>query len=682
MRHSRLLAVALLVLAVLVGTLYTSTTSATLSVTTARNDYVGNGATSSYSYTFRITAASDLTVTKRDTAGVETTLALTSDYTVTGVGSGSGGLVTLVAGNLPSGYALTIRRVLPLTQPTDLRNQGPFLAETHETVFDRLTMIDQQQQDALDRSVRVAPSIAPSAFSPVLPANILSKGGEVLRVKEDATGLETAPNIALAGQYVDANLAASGITTRSKLPSNLVYDDEANTFTVAPTFPLSQPLNAPTLQSYTTAGLPAAGTAGRLALVTDGIRGIWKDTGTAWVSVTGYADLKADFGTDAAAFTAASASGGPIFLQPGDYTVSTPVTITVNMRGSGRDTGRTRIILTGTGQLIVGDTNLHWSDFKITSEVNGLTMVKNSLFSHFKLDHFTIETAAGTSQIGIEYVTTGGGIAHNTIEHFMFNKVSYPVVVSGTGWFNNNKLGTASDYWQSFQSAIRAEMSSTFGVNSIEGYFETGVNVLSVTAGAINYNTFAPWLDGVTNAITTTVAIPTMNWWKILGSQFVTAGSGAVTNQVIVGDGGPCVTGFTSSAAIANYCVRNDFSATTWTDATACTGRAFGLSIPVGAVVNLYIEWNALSNNAIGSRSNTATFFSTSACTAGTDTMLSLFQQYEHAAVAAGTTIERMTEHFKVPVPVADTFYATQTNAGGNGNGDIISYGVEGYYRP
>lgn len=57
----------------------------------------------------------------------------------------------------------------------------------------------------------------------------------------------------------------------------------------------THPALIPTIASYTKAGLPAAGTAGRLARVTDGIRGIWKDTGTEWVSVTGHADVR-DFG--------------------------------------------------------------------------------------------------------------------------------------------------------------------------------------------------------------------------------------------------------------------------------------------------------------------------------------------------------------------------------------------------
>jgi hypothetical protein len=167
--------------------------SGTILNTASRADYVGTGSLATYAYPFRILAASDLTVTKRDTAGVETPLVLTTDYTVTGVGAGTGGTITLTAGNLPSGYALTIRRVMPLTQPTDLRNQGPFLAETHETVFDRLTMQNQQQQDELSRSIRIPESISPSAFSTLLPATVTTSGGHALIVKTDGTGIDTVP---------------------------------------------------------------------------------------------------------------------------------------------------------------------------------------------------------------------------------------------------------------------------------------------------------------------------------------------------------------------------------------------------------------------------------------------------------------------------------------------------------
>jgi hypothetical protein len=73
------------------------------------------------------------------------------------VGSKNGGNVTLTDvggawqnaadGTLKTGYAITIRRVRPLSQTSDIRNQGGFFADVHEDTFDHLVMIDQQQQD-------------------------------------------------------------------------------------------------------------------------------------------------------------------------------------------------------------------------------------------------------------------------------------------------------------------------------------------------------------------------------------------------------------------------------------------------------------------------------------------------------------------------------------------------------
>jgi len=147
-----------------------------ISSATNRVDYTGNGATDTYNYTFRIFNEADLEVTVRDTSDVETTLALSTDYTVTGVGS-TGGTIVLVNsaqswldgdGDLKSGYALTIRRVLDLVQETDIRNQGAFYPEMHEDQFDKLVMIAQQQQDELSRSANDSSSSS-SAAAPAAP---------------------------------------------------------------------------------------------------------------------------------------------------------------------------------------------------------------------------------------------------------------------------------------------------------------------------------------------------------------------------------------------------------------------------------------------------------------------------------------------------------------------------------
>lgn len=138
-----------------------------VSSTNNRMDYVGNGLVASYDYTFKIFEETDLLVTVRDTSGVETELTLTTDYSVSGVGEGTGGAIALVdnsasyqaaGGALKSGYEITIRRVLPLTQETDIRNQGPYYPSIHEDQFDRFIMIDQQQQDEIDRSIKAPES--------------------------------------------------------------------------------------------------------------------------------------------------------------------------------------------------------------------------------------------------------------------------------------------------------------------------------------------------------------------------------------------------------------------------------------------------------------------------------------------------------------------------------------------
>ena len=170
-----------------------------LSSQTSRIGYTGNGSVSVYAYTFKIFDDDDLLVTVRDTAspGVETTLVKTTDYTVSGVGSSTGGNVTLVnasqswltSGNLKSNYKLVVRRVMDLIQSADIRNQGDYYPETHENVFDMLVMQDQQQQDDLDRSVKLPETLTSATFDPTLPTDI-NTASRVLVTNEDGDGWE------------------------------------------------------------------------------------------------------------------------------------------------------------------------------------------------------------------------------------------------------------------------------------------------------------------------------------------------------------------------------------------------------------------------------------------------------------------------------------------------------------
>lgn len=159
----------------------------TVASSTNRVDYTGNGSTTVFSFTFRIFAATDLVVTKADADGVETVLTLNTDYTVTGVGSYSGGTVT-ISPALSSDYDLTIQRVLPLTQETDLRNQGQFFAETHEDVFDRMSMINQQLQEQLDRAAKLPVTNTADADALVADIVLLADNLTDLNTIADAIG--------------------------------------------------------------------------------------------------------------------------------------------------------------------------------------------------------------------------------------------------------------------------------------------------------------------------------------------------------------------------------------------------------------------------------------------------------------------------------------------------------------
>lgn len=171
-----------------------------LSSVVSRTTATGSDSTATYNYNFRIFANADLlVVVKNTTTLIETTLTLTTDYTVAGVGQASGSISLTNSGQvwmdpatgfLANGYIIMVRRVRPLQQNTSIRNQGTFYAAVHEDEFDNLTMIDQQHWDQISRSVRLPETVLSSVFNPVLPTLLGSSPppGSVLQVNATANG--------------------------------------------------------------------------------------------------------------------------------------------------------------------------------------------------------------------------------------------------------------------------------------------------------------------------------------------------------------------------------------------------------------------------------------------------------------------------------------------------------------
>jgi hypothetical protein len=129
----------------------------TVSSTTVKNSYSGDGSNDTFVYGFKIFASSDLQVIIRSATGTETTKTLTTDYTVTGVGTASGGNVVFEAAAIPTATeTVVLIRNVPQTQAIDYIANDPFPAETHEEGLDRATMTIQQMQEEVTRSIKLS----------------------------------------------------------------------------------------------------------------------------------------------------------------------------------------------------------------------------------------------------------------------------------------------------------------------------------------------------------------------------------------------------------------------------------------------------------------------------------------------------------------------------------------------
>lgn len=200
---------------------------ATVSSTTSKVVYTGDGVSSSFSFSFNIYKNTDLVVQKiLISTGVATTLVLNSDYTVTLTHSSpTPGAITLSTGALASTFQLVILRTLPLTQLINITD--PYYttpAATWNEAHDRSTMLSQQLQEQLSRSI-LGPTTSSTTIT--LPAGV---AGQCLGW--DGTGTQFT-NLTCSGSsgggggsafnppIADSQLQA--ITTASKVNGSAIY---------------------------------------------------------------------------------------------------------------------------------------------------------------------------------------------------------------------------------------------------------------------------------------------------------------------------------------------------------------------------------------------------------------------------------------------------------------------------
>jgi hypothetical protein len=199
--------------------------------------FIGAGSTGPFAFTFKVFQASDLlVVTVNTTTQVETTLTLTTNYTVSlnsDQNTSPGGSVTLVS-PLAVGNNMVISSQVPYLQETDLTNQGGFYPEVITDALDKLTIEAQQLKEGVDRAAKIP------ITSEADPESLVE---DLIRLADSADNIDiVANNIAdvntVAGNINDVTVVsgvADDVVVVSGISADVtsVADNEANINIVA-----------------------------------------------------------------------------------------------------------------------------------------------------------------------------------------------------------------------------------------------------------------------------------------------------------------------------------------------------------------------------------------------------------------------------------------------------------------
>jgi hypothetical protein len=158
---------------------------------TSRIAYVGNASTvTAYVVPFKFFENSELVVVVTTSADVDTTLTLTTDYSVTGAGVDAGGsIVTVVA--VPATSTVTIYRLVDATQLTVYSENSEFPASSHENALDKLTMLVQQDARNVGQAFRLRQSDGTIAEMQSIPSTVLGLSSSSVPVFRTSDELKT-----------------------------------------------------------------------------------------------------------------------------------------------------------------------------------------------------------------------------------------------------------------------------------------------------------------------------------------------------------------------------------------------------------------------------------------------------------------------------------------------------------
>lgn len=191
----------------------------TITSSTSRTQYTGNGVTTNFATGFYFTENSQVKALKTViSTGVDTELVNPTDFSVTGALNPSGGTVTCVVAPLGT-ERLTIYRTDDFVQEVNLTAYENFPAETVEDALDKLTIQTTQLLDATNRSLQFSEgSTVSSAFTIETPiANrglkYNASGTGIINTTDDPDGIVAAAAASASAAASSASSAATSAGT-------------------------------------------------------------------------------------------------------------------------------------------------------------------------------------------------------------------------------------------------------------------------------------------------------------------------------------------------------------------------------------------------------------------------------------------------------------------------------------
>lgn len=179
--------------------------------------FVASGGQTVFPYNFPIYADGDITVS-RERAGVAATLAIGTDYTVSGAGNDGGGDVTLTSG-ATAGDIIVLAGSQAIARTTAFTDGGDFKARDVNAEFNRLVIVLQQLLNGQARSMTLPPTDPAIAMTLPSQADRLGKvlGFDAINGQPTAvaapgpSGLITSAYMATLLTAADAAAARSGL---------------------------------------------------------------------------------------------------------------------------------------------------------------------------------------------------------------------------------------------------------------------------------------------------------------------------------------------------------------------------------------------------------------------------------------------------------------------------------------